>query len=76
MKHKFQISESIRLGAILALSGGFMDAYSYMERGEVFANAQTGNMLLFGVHLSEGEDRKSTRLNSSHDQRSRMPSSA
>ena len=35
MKHKFQISESIRLGAILALSGGFMDAYSYMERGEV-----------------------------------------
>ena len=47
MKHKFQISESIRLGAILALSGGFMDAYSYMERGEVFANAQTGNMLLF-----------------------------
>ena len=55
MKHKFQISESIRLGAILALSGGFMDAYSYMERGEVFANAQTGNMLLFGVHLSEGD---------------------
>ena len=53
MKHKFQISESIRLGAILALSGGFMDAYSYMERGEVFANAQTGNMLLFGVHLSQ-----------------------
>lgn len=55
MKHKFQISESIRLGAILALSGGFMDAYSYMERGEVFANAQTGNMLLFGVHLSQGD---------------------
>lgn len=23
-----------------------------MERGEVFANAQTGNMLLFEVHLS------------------------
>ena len=32
-----------------------MDAYSYMERGEVFANAQTGNMLLFGVHLSQGD---------------------
>lgn len=31
-----------------------MDAYSYIGRGEVFANAQTGNMLLLGVHLSEG----------------------
>ena len=26
--------------------------------------------------LQQGQDRKSTRLNSSHDQRSRMPSSA
>lgn len=40
---------------MLALSGGFMDAYSYIARGKVFANAQTGNILLFGVHLSEGE---------------------
>ena len=49
-----QVSESIELGILLALSGGFMDAYSYIGRGEVFANAQTGNMLLFGVSLSEG----------------------
>ena len=49
-----QMSESIRLGILLAISGGFMDAYSYIQRGHVFANAQTGNMLLFGVHLSEG----------------------
>lgn len=49
-----QISESLELGIILALSGGMMDAYSYIARGEVFANAQTGNMLLFGVCLSEG----------------------
>src|SRR5699024_10544985 len=54
MKESKQISESIQLGIILALSGGFMDAYSYVCRGQVFANAQTGNMLLFGVHLSEG----------------------
>lgn len=31
-----------------------MDTYSYMYRGEVFANAQTGNLLLFGVNLSTG----------------------
>ena len=54
MKSTKQMSDSIRLGAILAVSGGFMDAYSYIQRDEVFANAQTGNMLLFGVKLSEG----------------------
>ena len=55
MNKKVQISESIELGILLALSGGFMDAYSYIGRGGVFANAQTGNMLLLGVHLSEGD---------------------
>lgn len=54
MKSTKQMSDSIRLGAILAASGGFMDAYSYIQRDEVFANAQTGNILLFGVKLSEG----------------------
>ena len=50
---KRQMSETFRLGAILAASGGFMDAYSYMCRDEVFANAQTGNMLLLGINLAE-----------------------
>lgn len=55
MIHSIQKSESIELGILLALSGGFMDAYSYIERGKVFANAQTGNMLLLGIHLSRGQ---------------------
>lgn len=55
MKKVNQMSESIRLGMLLAISGGFMDAYSYIEQDHVFANAQTGNILLFGVHLSEGD---------------------
>jgi len=54
MKKAIQISESIELGMILALSGGFMDAYSYIQRGKVFANAQTGNILLLGVNIAEG----------------------
>ena len=54
MKRARQISESIELGIILSLVGGFMDVYSYMGRDRVFANAQTGNILLFGVHLSQG----------------------
>ena len=51
-KMKYQISDSIPCGIILAISGGCMDAYSYLFRGHVFANAQTGNLLLFGVHLA------------------------
>lgn len=54
MKKIHQISESIGLGIVLALSGGLMDAYSYVGRGRVFANAQTGNILLLGIHASEG----------------------
>lgn len=55
MKKPIQMSESLPLGMVLALSGGFMDAYSYICRDGVFANAQTGNMLLFGVHLAQGQ---------------------
>ena len=54
MKQTRQMSETIKLGILLALSGGFMDAYSYIQMDQVFANAQTGNMLLFGVNLSAG----------------------
>lgn len=62
MQHAKQISESIELGAILALAGGFMDAYSYIGRGGVFANAQTGNILLVGIHLSLGEFSQAARF--------------
>ncbi|MGC4018868.1 MAG: YoaK family protein [Muricomes sp.] len=54
MKKSQQISESLPLVILLTLSGGFMDAYSYICREHVFANAQTGNILLFGVNLSMG----------------------
>ncbi|MDD6859057.1 MAG: DUF1275 family protein, partial [Collinsella sp.] len=54
MQRAKQISESIELGIILALAGGFMDVYSYIGRDHVFANAQTGNILLVGVSISEG----------------------
>ena len=54
MKKAAQTSESIELGILLALSGGLMDAYSYLVRGKVFANAQTGNILLLGINLSQG----------------------
>lgn len=55
------MSSSLAVGILLALAGGFMDAYSYMARGHVFANAQTGNILLFAVAISEGRPADSLR---------------
>ena len=61
MKQNRQMSSSLSVGFLLALAGGFMDAYSYMARGKVFANAQTGNILLFAVAVSEGRPADSLR---------------
>ncbi len=48
-----QASESIELGIALALSGGMMDAYSYVIRDRVFANGQTGNIILLAINIAE-----------------------
>ncbi len=43
------------IGLLISLSAGLMDAYSFLCRGGVFANAQTGNIILLGINLSKGE---------------------
>ncbi|NME35655.1 MULTISPECIES: YoaK family protein [Fusobacterium] len=53
MNKIFQMSERYRVGLILAVVGGYLDAYTYICRGKVFANAQTGNIVLFGINLIE-----------------------
>ncbi len=53
MNNEIQMSERYRLGLMLAGVGGFLDAYTYICRGKVFANAQTGNIVLFGIALIE-----------------------
>lgn len=57
-KMKIQTSETFILSAILALSGGFQDAYTYNVRNEVFSNAQTGNVVLMSQHLMMGDWQK------------------
>lgn len=52
---KRQMSETLLLGMMLAVVGGFLDAYTYIIRGGVFANAQTGNIVLLGLHGAKGE---------------------
>ncbi len=55
MEQQVQMSERFRVGALLAVAGGLLDAYTYLQRGGVFANAQTGNIVLLGVRLAEGQ---------------------
>lgn len=52
---KRQMSDSFLIAVLLAIVGGFLDAYTYVARGHVFANAQTGNIVLLGLNLAEGK---------------------
>ncbi|MCI2046090.1 MAG: DUF1275 domain-containing protein [Faecalibacterium sp.] len=49
------MSDSMPTVAFLTLSGGLQDAYSYCVRGKVFANAQTGNIVLMSGHFFAGD---------------------
>lgn len=49
-----QMSDSFKTAAFIVLSGGFQDAYTYCCRGSVFANAQTGNIVLMTARLFDG----------------------
>lgn len=58
--------EQLAVGLALAFAGGFFDAYTYLTRGGVFANAQTGNIVLMSLATARGR-RQSRRLLSSAD---------
>ena len=50
-----QMSEAFSTMVFLTLSGGLQDAYTYCVRGEVFANAQTGNIVLMSQRAFAGD---------------------
>lgn len=50
-----KIYEWLEVGLCLCFIGGFLDAYTYVSRGGVFANAQTGNIILLILGLASGE---------------------
>ncbi len=61
MKHHLthsQVSESLPLGILLAIVGGFLEAYTFLSRGGVFANCETGNLVLLALYLAQGEFRR------------------
>ena len=53
-KSVYQMSETFIVGSLLAVAGGYFDAYTYIARGGVFANAQTGNVVLMSQNFMQG----------------------
>lgn len=51
MDMSVQMSESYVVALLLTFVGGYFDAYTYICRNHVFANAQTGNMVMMGISL-------------------------
>lgn len=62
--HHGQMSESLLTASFIILSGGLQDAYTYLCRGKVFANAQTGNIVLCSAYLFDGQWRHSAGISS------------
>ncbi len=52
---KSKIFESMSLCCLLASVGGFLDIYTYILKGHVFANAQTGNIVLMAYSVASGD---------------------
>ncbi len=46
--------DSYLFSYVLTFIGGYLGGYSYILRGEVFASAQTGNVILLGINLANG----------------------
>ena len=53
-KRRGQMSEAWITAILLSASGGLQDAYTYLTRGKVFANAQTGNVVLLSQGIIAG----------------------
>jgi uncharacterized membrane protein YoaK (UPF0700 family) len=52
---------TIGVAVLLSLSGGFLDAFTYVGHGQVFANAMTGNVVFLGLFAASGEWRRALR---------------
>jgi uncharacterized membrane protein YoaK (UPF0700 family) len=45
---------SLQVASLITFSGGFLDAFTYVGHGKVFANAMTGNVVLLGIYTVAG----------------------
>lgn len=53
--------ETVNVAMLLSGAGGFLDAFTWLGHGGVFANAQSGNVVLLGLYAASGQWHKSLR---------------
>lgn len=51
-KKIYPAHEQFKVCMALAFIGGFLEAYTYLIRGNIFANAQTGNFALMAINFA------------------------
>ena len=54
MNRNLPVHEQLMFCLLLTAVGGFFDAYTFVNCGGIFANAQTGNLIFVGIDLIEG----------------------
>jgi uncharacterized membrane protein YoaK (UPF0700 family) len=47
--------QSLAVACLLTMSGGFLDAFTWLSLGGVFANSQTGNVVFLGMYAALGK---------------------
>lgn len=55
----FPPEQRLSVALLLSAAGGSLDAFTWLVHGGVFANAQTGNVVLLGVFAASGQWRQS-----------------
>jgi uncharacterized membrane protein YoaK (UPF0700 family) len=53
--HSAQRPDKLRIGLLLAMNAGFVDAYTFFFNHERFASLQTGNVIQTGIYLARGQ---------------------
>lgn len=61
-KQDFLECERSRVFYLLMMSGGLLGAFTYSVRGNVFCNAQTGNIVLLGMAMGNGDWKRAAYL--------------
>lgn len=50
-----RLAGTFQLAILLSCAGGYLDAFTWVAHGRVFANAQTGNVVLLGIDVATGD---------------------
>ena len=64
-KIKEEVPEKLRIAVLLSFISGYINAFTYNNAGELFAGAQTGNVIFMALHFAKGNLEKAV-VKSSH----------